>query len=243
MSARYRRAVRTAAVLPIKSLDSAKQRLGDALGSGSRRALATAMAADVLIALRRAGNVDAVLAVTGDPTAQAIAIGQDAIVLDDPDESGQSAAAALGIARALELGYERVLLVASDCPALDPAEVDGLLARHGGTPGVVVVPDRHGTGTNALLLHPPDAIELGFGEGSFERHVARARDAGVECAVEHTASLVLDVDTGDDLAALRAALTGMRGGAANTRGMLGRLGGTDPSAPTAPVAPAAPDPG
>ena len=68
------------------------------------------------------------------------------------------------------------------------------------------MPDRHGTGTNALLLAPPDAIVPAFGPGSFDRHVAAARAAGVAAHVERLPSLALDVDTAGDLAALRAAL-------------------------------------
>jgi 2-phospho-L-lactate guanylyltransferase len=104
------------------------------------------------------------------------------------------------VARALELGATRALLVPGDCPLLSGEEVDALLDRHGG-PGVVVVPDRHRTGTNALLLAPPDAIRPAFGPGSFERHLALAPGA----AVDEVPGLLLDVDTQEDLAAVREA--------------------------------------
>ena len=80
----------------------------------------------------------------------------------------------------MERGATRVLLVPGDCPALDPAELDELLEDAEGvaTPDVVVVPDRHGDGTNALLLTPPDAIQPAFGPGSRERHERLAQEAG-----------------------------------------------------------------
>ena len=106
---------------------------------------------------------------------------------------------------------------------LDPAEVDELVWSRDGLLGVVVVPDRHGTGTNALLLTPPDAIAPAFGPGSCERHAALAGAAGVAVEVDPLASLAIDVDTVDDLDALRAALAGHTGGAAHTRGILTRL--------------------
>ncbi len=80
-----------------------------------------------------------------------------------------------------------------------------LLARPGRA-GVVIVPDRHGAGTNALLLSPPDVIEPSFGPGSFARHAARAHAAATVVRVAEVRSLGLDVDTPDDLEALRAAL-------------------------------------
>ena len=126
-----------------------------------------------------------------------------------------------GIAAARERGAERVLAVPGDCPALDPGEVGALLARERG-PGVVIVPDRHGSGTNALLLAPPDAIAPSFGVGSFARHAARARAAGAAIRVARLPSLELDVDTPEDLAALRDALSATTG-ARRTRAVLGGL--------------------
>ena len=73
------------------------------------------------------------------------------------------------------------------------------------------MPDRHGTGTNALVLSPPDAIEPSFGPDSLERHVAAAEAAGVPHRVEEVPGLALDVDTPDDLAALGAELELSRG--------------------------------
>src|SRR5918998_1549906 len=58
----------------------------------------------------------------------------------------------VGVAEAIARGARRVLLVPGDCPAIDPKEVDALITRARGGPSVVVVPDRHGEGTNALLL-------------------------------------------------------------------------------------------
>jgi len=218
---------RTIAVLPVKRFGAAKQRLDNDLSDGTRRALAEAMVTDVLIALRRAKGVDEVLVVSGETMAVALAAGYDAAaVVDDPDDASHSAAAARGVQAAMERGATRVLLVPGDCPALDPAELDELLEDAEGVagPDVVIVPDRHGDGTNALLLTPPDAIGPAFGPGSRERHERLAAEAGATCAAIDVPTLGLDVDTVDDLAALRTALEDVRGGASHTRGLLARFG-------------------
>jgi 2-phospho-L-lactate guanylyltransferase len=214
--------MRTVAVLPVKSFARAKQRIAGALSSVDRPVLAEAMVRDVLAALERVDGLDAVVVVTGEPRARVIALDAGATIVDDHREAGQSAAAGEGIEAAMAGGAHRVLLVPGDCPALDPGEVARLLAAQGAD-GVVIVPDRHGSGTNALLLSPPDAIRPSFGPGSFARHAALARARGAQVRVAQIASLGLDVDTPGDLTALRTALEARAGGATHTRAALDKL--------------------
>jgi 2-phospho-L-lactate/phosphoenolpyruvate guanylyltransferase len=213
--------VRTAAILPVKSFARAKQRLSASVDDPLRLTLAAAMVGDVLSALAATEAIAATFVVTRERQAGEAALASGATVIEDESEAGQSEAAALGIRRALAEGFERVLCVPGDCPSLDPAELAALLAAHGlDGPEVVVLPDRHGTGTNGLLLAPPGAIEPSFGPGSCDRHVGLATAAGVACRVEPLPSLTLDVDTGDDLAALRGALARIEGRAPRTRAAL-----------------------
>jgi 2-phospho-L-lactate guanylyltransferase len=203
--------MRTAAVLPVKRFARAKQRLGASVAEQLRLELARAMVADVLLALARAESIERTIVVTCEPTVAGAAGEHGAVIVEDEAESGQPAAAGLGVRWALAAGFQRVLCVPGDCPALDPAELDALLAaplqRTGAAaPEVVIVPDRHGSGTNGLLLSPPDAIAPAFGADSCERHRALALAAGIACRVERLPSLLLDIDTGADLAALRERL-------------------------------------
>lgn len=217
--------MRTIAILPVKSFGAAKQRLAGLLGLGSRQALAQAMFSDVLASLRHVQGLDAVAVVTADRVAEAAALGERVQVLRDTEQAGQSAAAQMGVGFALASGFDRVLLVPGDTPLLSPPEVGALLARSRERRlAAVIVPDRHGTGTNALLLSPPDVIEPSFGPGSLERHLAAAKAAGVNHSVEELASLAFDVDTPEDLSELAALLERAHGVAPSTRGALRQLG-------------------
>ncbi len=64
---------------------------------------------------------------------------------------------------------------------------------------MVISPDRHRQGTNALLVCPAGVIEYEFGPGSFQRHCARARQAGAHLEICELPSLALDMDLPEDL--------------------------------------------
>jgi 2-phospho-L-lactate/phosphoenolpyruvate guanylyltransferase len=221
--------MRTAAILPVKRFALAKSRLGGSVADGLRGRLARAMVADVLSALARAETINRTYVVTCEPSLLQTTREHGALLVPDDDELGQSAAVTLGVRRALADGVERALCIPGDCPALDPGELDALLAGDpagasgaGGAARVVIVPDRHGTGTNGLLLRPPDAIAPSFWPDSFERHRRLALAAGVRARVQRPPSLLLDIDTGADLAALRERLDASDAPAAHTRALLGQ---------------------
>jgi 2-phospho-L-lactate/phosphoenolpyruvate guanylyltransferase len=208
------------AVLPVKRFDAAKQRLAAGIDAERRRTLAAAMVADALEGIAGARAIERLIVVTGDPVAQELAAEVDAEVVPDPEDAGHVEAALAGIARAEVGGASAVVLLAGDCPLLDSRELDRLLT---GVPGryVGIVPDRHGTGTNALLLRPPGAIVPAFGEGSRERHVEAARQAGIPFGIEALPSIELDLDTPADVIALTRELAKQRGRAKRTAKALG----------------------
>lgn len=214
--------MRTAAILPIKSFAQAKQRLRHELAAHDRRALVEAMFADALVALGRVPSLERIVVVSGDRVAQRIASGYGATIVED-DERGHNTAAARGIATVQEDGIERALLVPGDCPTLSADDLNVLLTHGAGARSALIVPDRHGTGTNALLLTPPDVLAPSFGPDSRRRHLANASAAGVAAEIVELDSLGLDVDTPEDLDALRRTLASTHGGAAHTRGMLNQL--------------------
>ncbi len=207
--------MKATAVLPVKRFAEAKQRLAAGIDDEHREAVVAAMLDDVLEAIGEARSIERTIVVSDEAVA---AVGAE--VVPDPGEGGHSGAALAGIARAEQLDAECVVLLPGDCPLLEPRELDRLLT---GLPAsyVAIVPDRHGTGTNALALSPPRAIRPAFGAGSCARHVAAARGAGVPFAVEELASLALDLDTPADVVALTRELAARPNRARRTAKALG----------------------
>jgi 2-phospho-L-lactate/phosphoenolpyruvate guanylyltransferase len=212
--------LKATAILPVKRFAAAKRRLAAGIDEERRAALVVAMLEDVLEAIGATRTVERIVVVSDEPRAIELARGAGAEVVADPADEGHSEAALAGIARAEALGAGCAMLLPGDCPLLEPRELDRVLT---GVPEryVAVVPDRHGTGTNALVLSPPGAIQPAFGDGSRARHVAAAREAGIPFAVEELPSLALDLDTPADLVALTRELEAKRGRAKRTAKALG----------------------
>jgi 2-phospho-L-lactate/phosphoenolpyruvate guanylyltransferase len=212
--------LKATAILPIKRFDAAKQRLAAGIDGVRREAVVAAMLEDVLEAIGAARQVERTIVVSDEPRAAELAAASGAERIADSAGAGHSEATLTGIARAEQLGARCVVLLPGDCPLLDPRELDRLLT---GVPEryVAIVPDRHGTGTNALVLAPPDVIRPAFGEGSRARHIDAARATGAPFAVEELPSLGLDLDTPADLVALTRELEAGRGRAKRTARALG----------------------
>jgi 2-phospho-L-lactate/phosphoenolpyruvate guanylyltransferase len=211
--------MKATAVVPVKRFALAKSRLAPGVDETRKPELVAAMIADVLEAIGRARMIERTIVVSQEPRAAELAAAAGAELVDDFEDASHSAAALAGIAVARSEGARCVALLPGDCPLLDPRELDRMLT---GVPDpyVAVIPDRHGTGTNALVLAPPGAIEPSFGEGSKERHVEAARAVGIPFGVEELPSLGLDLDTPADIVALTMRVES-GGGARRTAKALG----------------------
>src|SRR3990170_3104426 len=228
----------TWALVPLRGLEDAKTRLGAELDPEERLELVIAMASRTLAATRDAAGIAGTVLVTADPAAAELAAGFGArtIVQRLP---GLNAALREARAVATVLGATAVLVLPIDLPAVTPAALGELLADgadalegtlEAGRPLVVVVPDRHARGTNALLVSPPAAIEPAFGEGSLAAHMAAAVAAGAVVR-QHGGPLTIDVDTAADL--LVAEADGIAGadGIADTSTSSGSAGAAPAGAP------------
>lgn len=214
---------RVCVILPIKPFDDAKERLATGLDPAARRTIAEAMVRDVFAALAQAREVDAVVVVSAEPRIAEIA-GEVATAVIADERTGHSDAARAGVAWAIEHDCDKVVMLPGDCPLLDPQELDDLIVRtREDRVEFVVIPDRMGTGTNGLVIKPPDAVSPSFGPDSRQRHIALGLAAGRRTAEHEVPSLALDLDTAEDLLELAEALAGGESDAVNTEQVVAGL--------------------
>ncbi|HET7028692.1 MAG TPA: 2-phospho-L-lactate guanylyltransferase [Candidatus Limnocylindrales bacterium] len=199
----------SAAVIPVRSLEGAKTRLGHVLDAEERRDLVARLLRRTVGAARQAGVADIVVVSEDDATrALAAAAGARAI---GQRRRGLNAALGVGRDAALDAGAATLVVLPGDLPLVDGESVAALFAAarppaasdtdsltDADEAVVVLVPDRHGRGTNALLLRPPDVIAFAFGADSRATHARLAAEAGARY-VELESPLSIDLDTPEDL--------------------------------------------
>ena len=196
------------AVLPIKDVGQAKQRLAGFLGAAERRPLCEAMAEDVLETLCQVPGLSEIVVVTRDERASELAGRYGARVLAEPSNDGQSAAVERAASALSRAGAESLLQVPGDVPGTSVAEINAVLTAHAGAgdggPAVTLVPSHDRRGTNCVLCSPPDVLPFAFGHDSFGPHCRAARAQGITPRILPLPGLGLDIDTPDDLRAFVA---------------------------------------
>jgi 2-phospho-L-lactate guanylyltransferase len=182
--------------IPVRSFDGAKSRLGAVLDAEERHDLVDALLRRSIAAARDTPGVVEVIVVSPDP--EVLAVAQEAGARPLLQRS-RGLNPALQEARAVATG-KRLLVLPGDLPSVTPGDLAQVLAAGdaAGSPSVVLAPDRHRRGTNALLLDPPEAIDPAFGGDSRAGHAWLAESADIRF-VELPGILELDLDTPDDL--------------------------------------------
>jgi 2-phospho-L-lactate guanylyltransferase len=203
-----------ALLLPIKDLHQAKQRLAPLLSPQERFGLAQAMLADTIRAVRGVQRAERIFVVTNYLPAIKAAEENGWELLREEQQISESVSVDAASKHCAECGVTALLRLPLDVPLVQATDIDELLAVECAAPGLVIVPSRDGTGTNAILRMPPTLFPSHFGNGSFAKHCGEAQRAGAQILVRRNAHLEMDVDDEADLRMLmRQDLRGTETGA------------------------------
>lgn len=191
-----------ALLLPVKDLRNAKKRLADMLTPEERFGLARAMLSDTIRAIQQVRNAEKIFVITNyQPVLDAAKKNGWEILREDRQISeSDSVDAASKICE--DRGVRALLRLPLDLPLIRTSDIEELLAIDYKSPAVAIVPSRDGTGTNALLRTPPTLFPSHFGEGSFAKHLAEAKNVSAQIFVRRNPHLEMDVDDESDLRAL-----------------------------------------
>jgi 2-phospho-L-lactate guanylyltransferase len=191
------------AIVPVKPLRRGKSRLAGALSEDERTELNRSLLQNTLKTFADLKEVEEVLVISRDPQALAIARQHGARTVREDGQPELNTALKRATVIAQVYATRGVLVLPADLPLVTREDVLTLIGHAGEPPAVVIAPDRHGTGTNALLISPAGLIEYDFGENSFQRHCQRAKTAGARLEIVDLPTLGLDLDLPEDLELVR----------------------------------------
>jgi 2-phospho-L-lactate/phosphoenolpyruvate guanylyltransferase len=190
------------AIVPVKPLRHGKSRLSGILSEDERTQLNERLLAHTLETLANLKELEQVLVVSRDPHALTIARNHGARTVREDGQPHLNTALARATVVAQVYATRGVLILPADLPLLSREDILTFIERATNPPVVVIAPDRHERGTNALLMSPAGLIKYDFGEGSFPRHCDRATKAGARLEIVKLPSFALDLDLPEDLALL-----------------------------------------
>jgi len=191
------------AIVPVKPLRLGKSRLSGVLSDEERAILNRMFLEQTLNIVRDTPVVSQILVISRDPAALAIAreFGARTILEDGNPNLNSALTRATMLAR--NYAIRGVLVLPADLPLLTKDDLLEFFTHVHKPPCVVITPDRHKNGTNALLMSPGGLIKYDFGPGSFERHCELAKSANARLEIVHNEHIELDLDTPEDLALLK----------------------------------------
>ncbi|HVH77305.1 MAG TPA: 2-phospho-L-lactate guanylyltransferase [Stellaceae bacterium] len=187
------------AVVPVKELGLAKQRLAELVPARLRETLALAMLEDVLSAIAQTTGLAGLAVVTVDPAASRLARRYGARLVDMGARDGHTGAVAAAARLVAAEGAAGILTLPGDIPLVTPAEIAAVLQAHRPAPAFTIAPSHDEQGSNAILCSPPEAVPLRFGENSFFPHLRAAEQRGIVPTVLRLPGIALDIDNPQDL--------------------------------------------
>lgn len=191
------------AIVPVKPLRSGKSRLAGALSADERAELNRTLLQHTLKTLSNLKEVEHVLVVSRDPEALTIARMHGARTVREDGQPHLNTALKRATIVAKVHATRGVLVLPADLPLITQEDILTLIERAIDPPVVVIAPDRHERGTNALLIAPAGLIEYDFGENSFQHHCQRVKEAGARLEIVNLPTLGLDLDLPEDLELVR----------------------------------------
>ena len=191
------------AIVPVKPLRRGKSRLAGLLSEDERTELNRKLLQHTVKTLCEIKELEEVLVISRDPQALTLARNFGARTVRENGQPELNTALKRATVIAQVYATRGVLVLPADLPLISREDVLTLIDHANDPPVVVIAPDRHNTGTNALLMSPSGLIEYDFGLNSFQRHCQRVEATGARLEIVNLPNLGLDLDIPEDLELIR----------------------------------------
>ena len=187
------------AVIPVKQISQAKQRLSPLLSTEERRNFFSAMLEDVLSMMVKIDFFEKIILATNCPHAISIAGRHGITHFETGPDDGLNQAAGETVNHLLENGIRDMFLIPGDIPLITEEEINSVLQAHPSAPSLTIIPSRDQLGSNCILLSPPSRMALKFGPDSYFRHLEIAQTNGLKVNPMEFPGFGLDIDEPKDL--------------------------------------------
>lgn len=191
------------AIVPVKPLRRGKSRLANVLSEDERTLLNYTLLSNTLRTLAEVPEIDQVMVVSSDPAALALAREYQARTVQEDGKPGLTTAMRRATVIAQMYAAHDLLIIPADLPLISKTDIQEFISHAGKPPVIVIAPDRHSDGTNALFMRPAGVIEFRSGSGSFKHHIQQAQKKGVRVEICQLSSFELDLDRPEDLDLLK----------------------------------------
>ena len=187
------------AVIPVKQISQAKQRLSKILSSEERRDFFSAMLEDVLSMMVKIDFFEKIILATNCPHAISIGGRHGITHFETGPDDGLNLAAGETVNHLSENGISDMFLIPADIPLITEEEINSVLKAHPSAPSLTIIPSGDKLGSNCILLSPPSRMPLKFGPDSYFRHLEIAKSNGLKINPMELPGFGLDIDEPADL--------------------------------------------
>ncbi|MFP4005604.1 MAG: 2-phospho-L-lactate guanylyltransferase [Candidatus Hadarchaeia archaeon] len=188
--------LRTRLIVPVKRLQMSKTSFSGVFSEDQRKKFTLVMLEDILNVVEQVEELEPSVVTPDDEVAEFAK--ERGVMFKLEPNLGLNGALKIAISQSIEDGCDQVLILPVDVPLVRSRDLENILDLAEGDRCVVATPSEE-KGTNALLLRPPDILDLRFGGESFPDHISEARSRGINLEVYFSDCLKRDMDSPEDL--------------------------------------------
>jgi 2-phospho-L-lactate guanylyltransferase len=191
--------MKIAAVIPMKSLHSAKSRLSNILTAQQRKNLAMYLLDATIKELKKSNFISEIIIVSNDKALKQYSCINNLKFIKDSDE-GVNQAVILADKYCIDKGINANIVIPQDLPFISAKEIDKICTiSNKYHKCIIICPSKRFDGTNVLFRKPPDVIKTHYDNNSYMNHLKEAYKFKIPVESLDIVKLRFDLDTKEDL--------------------------------------------